>query len=413
MKILNFKKHNFFKIFLLLGAVVVFASCNKDLPEAQPIKDTDANPVATTLGTEISNNPDYSFYKAAATRVGLLPLLMDSSKVFTLLVPNNAAFIASGIPSIDVINQVLPLPSVGGIVQFSMLPGLQWTSDKIPETFPNIQVPTSITIGEIPGTTVPLKMSVFLSKRGSALWANNIPIVKADNRFRNGVIHVMGAVVSPASGVLKTAMYSNPDLTYFKAAIARADSGQSGLGKLDSLLGYGVTNMTVLAPSDDAFRALVFGLAFQGYLSHFPDPTATDTANAIATGNGAVAAGPAFLSTDNVSTAMVKGILAYHFLATIAPPDTSFKPNIRVFSNNFATTPAFYTTLVNGGLAVHPGIMAQATFAPGSPFVASLKFTGYGGAATPFGSAPANAVQMDKFAINGVYHVIDKVLMPQ
>ena len=410
MKINNFNKHNFFKIFLSLGVVVVFASCNKDLPQAEPIKMPDANPVGTSLGMEINTNPDYSFYKAAATRVGVLPLLMDSSNVFTVLLPNDAAFKASGITSVAMIN-ALPIASVGGIVQYSLIPGQQWTSDKIPETFPNIQLPTSVTIGVLPGTTIPLKMSVFLSKRGSALWANTIPFVKPDNKFRNGVIHVMGAVVAPASQVLKDAMYSNPDLAYFKAAIARADSGQSGLGKLDSLLGYGVTNMTVLAPNNQAFQALIFGLAFQGYLAKIPKPTAKDSANAMATGNGAVAAGPAFLATNNVSTATIKGILAYHFLATNTP--AGYQPNIRVFSNNFATTPTLYTTLVNAGVPPHPGVRAQATFFPGSPFVSTLQFTGYGGAATPFGSAPANTVQMDKFAINGVYHVIDKVLLPQ
>ena len=196
---------------------------------------------------------------------------------------DNAAFIASGIPSVEVIN-ALPISSVGGIVQYSMIPGLQITSDKIPETFPNIQLPTSITIGVLPGTTVPLKMSVFLSKRGSTVWANTIPVVKPDNKYRNGVIHVMAAIVSPASQVLKDAMYANPELEYFKAAVARADSGQSGLGKLDSLLGYGVTNMTVLAPNNAAFQTLIFGLAFQGYLSQVTNPTAMDTAIAMATG---------------------------------------------------------------------------------------------------------------------------------
>ena len=412
MKINNFKKQHFFQIFMLFGAMVIFASCNKDLPEAQPIVAPDTNPVGTSLGMEISSNPDYSIYKAAATRVGILPLLMDSSKVFTVLLPNNAAFIASGISSVEFIN-AMPISSVGGIVQYSLIPGQQWSTDKIPTTFPNIQLPTSVTIGVLPGTTVPLKMSVFLSKRGNTVWANTIPVVKADNKFRNGLIHVMAAVVSPASQVLKDAMYANPELAYFKAAVARADSGQVGLAKLDSLLGYGVTNMTVLAPNNKAFQSLIFGLAFKGYLSQIPKPTAMDSAIAVAMGNGAVAAGPAFLSTNNVSTATIKGLLAYHFLATNT--GAGFQPNIRVFSNNFATTPTLYTTLVNAGVPVHPGILAQATFGAGSPFVTSLKFTGYAGAATPFGGTPANAVagQMDKFAINGVYHVIDQVLLPQ
>jgi uncharacterized surface protein with fasciclin (FAS1) repeats len=408
MKIINFKKHNFSKIFLLLGAVVVFASCNKDLPEAQPIKDVDANPVGTSLGMEISSNSDYSFYKAAATRVGMLPLLMDSSKVFTLLLPNDAAFKASGITSIAMIN-AMPVASVGGIIQYSMIPGEQWTSDKIPATFPNVQLPTSVTIGVLPGTTIPLKMSVFLSKRGSALWANTIPIVKPDNKFRNGVIHVMGAVVAPASQLLKDAMNSNGDLAYFNAAIARADSGQTGTSSLGYLLEYGVTNMTILAPNNDAFRNFLYGALYSAFIKQGLPPVIAQSQATALVATPAVFQNPALFGA--LSAATVKGILAYHFLATNT--GAGFQPNIRAFSNNFATTPTLYTTLVNSGVPPHPGVRGQATFFTGSPFVFELQFTGYGGAATPFGSAPAHSTQLDKFAINGVYHVIDKVLIPQ
>ncbi len=213
-------------------------------------------------------------------------------------------------------------------------------------------------------------------------------------------------------------MYSNPDLTYFKAAIARADSGQTGLNKLDSLLGYAVTNMTVLAPSDAAFQTLIFGLVFQGYLDYLKSlgvvPNATDSANAFATANGAVAAGPAFLSTNNVTTAEVAGIMAYHFLAT--DQGLGFQPNIRAFSVNFSATPSFYTTLVNTVYppSVQPGILASATFT--GPFVTNLQFTGAGTfppGGQPYSGAAATATSLDNHCVNGVYYVIDKVLLPQ
>ena len=127
-------------------------------------------------------------------------------------------------------------------------------------------MPSYLTIGALPGTTVPLKMFTFPSIRSTGFWDNNIPVISPDLKFQNGVIHLVAAIVNPPSQVLKDAMYSNPNLTYFKAAIARADSGQTGLNRFDSLLNYAVTNMTVLAPSDAAFQTLIFGLAFQGYL---------------------------------------------------------------------------------------------------------------------------------------------------
>ena len=75
----------------------------------------------------------------------------------------------------------------------------------------------------------------------------------------------------------------------------------------------------------------------------------------------------------------------------------------------------FYTTLVNTSVppTMQPGVMIQATFT--GPFVSTLTFKGAG--TFPPGGAPysqtATAVSKDKIAVNGVYHVIDKVLLPQ
>lgn len=402
------------KIALIASVVLIMASCNKELPEATPKVIPDANPIATTLASVIGSNANYSFYKTALNRIGALSMLDDASKIFTIFLPTNAAFIASGISSEAVIGG-MPLASVGAIVQYSMIPGAQYLAADIPTTFPNLQLPTYMTIGLLPGTTVPVKNTIFLSKRGNVAWVNTIPIVTPDIKFKNGVIHEVAGIVAPPTKLLKDAIYSNPDLSYFKAAIARADVGSVGLGKLDSLLGYGLTNMTVLVPNNAAFQTLVFGLAFNSYFAGKPGPfNAMDTAIAMATGNGAVAAGPAFLLSNNITTAQVKGIIAYHFLAT--DKGLGFQPNIRVLSNNFATTQGvFYTTLVNTSVppSLQPGVMAMSTFA--GPFVSTLTFSGAG--TFPPGGAPysqaATAVSKDNLAVNGVYHVIDKVLLPQ
>ena len=97
-----------------------------------------------------------------------------------------------------------------------------------------------------------------------------------------------------------------------------------------------------------------------------------------------------FYSTNNVSTAEVAGIMAYHFLAT--DQGVGFQPNIRAFSVNFSSTPSFYTTLVNTIVpaTLQPGILAQATFT--GPFVTKLQFTGAGTfppGGTPYSGAAA------------------------
>ena len=411
MQLNQIKKHTVSKIALFCATAILGVSCNKDLPNAIPIPAPNANPVATTIGQEISTNPDYSIYKAAATRAGILPVLSDTTKIFTVFVPNDAAFIASGIPSAAAI-ATLPIASVGGIVQYSIIPGQQYTSAKIPTTFPNVQLPTFVTIGVLPGTTVPIQLSVFPSKRGSSVWANTMPVTAADKPFRNGTIHVVGGVVAPPAAVLKDIIATKPELSYFRAAIARADSGQNlaTTASLNYLLAYPVTNMTILTPNDDAFKTLIFGSIYSYLVS-----VGTDALTAQAQATALSSTPDVFKNTalfGVLTAANVKGILAYHFLATNA--GTGFQPNIRVFSNNFETTPTLHTTLVNSSVAIHPGIMAQATFT--GPFVSTLKFTGMGTfppGGAPFSGSAATATSKDNLAVNGIFHIIDKVLLPQ
>jgi len=235
-------------------------------------------------------------------------------------------------------------------------------------------------------------------------------VVMPDLKMSNGVVHVVAAIVAPPSQLLKDAMYNNPNLTFFKAAVARADSGQTGLNKIDSLLGYAVTNMTVLAPSDAAFQSLLFGLIYGALLQQGLPPAQAGTTATALSGSPTVFSNPLLFSS--ITAATVRGILVYHFLAT--DQGAGFQPNIRVFSNNFTSTPAFYTTLINSVVPTHPGILAQATFT--GPFVTQLQFTGLGTfppGGAPYSGTPANAISLDNHCVNGVYYIIDQVLLPQ
>jgi uncharacterized surface protein with fasciclin (FAS1) repeats len=396
-------------ISLLVTIALIVVSCNKELPVAVPINPPAGNGTVTIGEMIKKDTANYSFFVAAATKVNMLDQLSDPAKEFTVFLPDNAAFRASGFPSVAAVN-AQSAATLGAIVSYAIIPGRQYVSDSVPATFPNVQLPTTLTIGALPGTPLPLKLSTFPSKRTNGFWDNNIPVLKPDNKFSNGVVHVVAGIVAPPSQVLKSAIYSNPDLSYFKAAIARADSGMTGLNKLDSLLGYAVTNMTVLVPNNDAFKTLLFGSIYGALLSQGADDATASTQAAALSASPAVFSNPALFSVLTAQT--VRGIAAYHFLATNA--GSGFQPNIRAFSVNFPETPAFFTTLVNASVAVHPGIMSQATFA--GPFVSSLKFTGLGTfppGGAPYSGAAANAVKMDQHAVNGVFHIIDKVLLPQ
>src|SRR5438132_809709 len=98
---------------LLVGAVSLLASCNKELPEAVP------NPVPSHDGStimELLNDANFSILKAAVNRAapasnsGLVPLstlLADKIGEFTFYAPTNAAFTASGFSS-TIINGTRP-----------------------------------------------------------------------------------------------------------------------------------------------------------------------------------------------------------------------------------------------------------------------------------------------------------------
>lgn len=390
---------------------IFFISCNKDLPQATPIVYNSINNSATSIGELISTDTSYSFFAAAAQKIGQLQLLSSDSTEFTVFLPDNNAFRASGILSIDVVNSLPPL-SLIGIVEYAIIPGRQFLSTGITTSFPNVQLPTSITIATLPGTPLPLKLTTFPSVSSTGFYDNNIPVVKPDIKMKNGVIHVVAGIVAPPFQLLKQSIYSTPDLSYFKAAVARADSGQTGLNRIDSLLGYAVTNMTVLVPDNEAFQTLLFGIIYGSLLQQGLDQaTASQRAMALSSSPD-VFSNP--LLFGSLPASAVRGILVYHFLASPNPNTGAYEPNIRVFSNNFSPIPAFYKTLINSGVAAHPGIKAQATFS--GPFVSSLQFTGLGTfppGGTPYSGSPANAISRDKQAVNGVYYVIDKVLLPQ
>src|SRR6185369_15474019 len=108
--------------------------------------------------------------------------------------------------------------------------------------FPNVQLPTQIILPQAPPVNPLIRMTTFPSTRTTLAYVNTIPVIAVDAPASNGIIHHVYTVVAPPSTVLAGLIYTNPDLTYFTAAVARADSGQVNLNRFDSLLKYGVTN---------------------------------------------------------------------------------------------------------------------------------------------------------------------------
>lgn len=422
--------HNKIKITCLAGLSSIFflSSCNKDLPGFDPIEIPAYNASAGNIAASIAANPNDSLFNRMLIRSGLASTLADSTKTFTLFAVDNAGmriFVnqaslgAIPIAAPDATHSAfiansLPAASAAGIIQYNTI-GQKYLWSAIPAISPNYPLPSLIQLDPVNSPFV--RMTINPAKTaGGASFVNTIPVTTTDQIASNGVIHRTFTVVAPPTRVLRDLIAAEPTLSYFRAAVLRADSAADVITPtkptIDStkfinyLLGYGVLNMTVLPPNDAAFQTLIFGLVYSQTLAATGSiPIATANAN------GAVAAGPAFLFTNNVSTALIKGIVAYHILATNSTG--SFAPNIRVFNANVPTTSTFFRTLVNGSFATHPGVRATSTFS--GPFAASLVFSG-AGTFPPGGTAfsqPANAIKRDQNGVNGVYHIIDAVMLPQ
>jgi uncharacterized surface protein with fasciclin (FAS1) repeats len=414
-------------VLLVVTASLFNTACNKAPLPPVPLP-IPANGTTPTLAT-LLDNPDssFTFLKAAVVRAGLLPALSSPTVRYTVFAPDNNAFILSGIPSVAVINS-LPVATVVGLVSYHVIPQVI-ASSSIPTNFPNFEYPSILN----PTTGTPafnplVRLTNFPSKRGGAAWVNNIPVITTDISAVNGVLHKVAALVAPPSKYLWDDISTNSDLTYLKAAIIRADSGVAVAGRLQTALSSFGVNLTILAPTDAAFRATLTGAITQALIPIItqqlipiitaqliaggatPDQAAAQApviaaaqAPGIAqTQASSLAATPNVFSNPALYGALtaqtVKGIIVYHILGTAIP-------GIRVFTVNMPTTPTLVKTLLNQAVAEHKGVSIQATFT--GPFVS---------AATVKGLANATAANLilpaDRNAINGVLHKIDQVLMP-
>lgn len=448
LKIKMKKLNNTFKIWGLaaISSIVILSSCNKNLdtfaPLATPTYPAGSVPGSLSIGRTIAGNPSDSMFFKMLVRSGLLSNYNDSTKNLTLFAVDNAGMkvfvnAASGgavpLTAPDAtfagfISGVLPVATAAAIIQYNTL-GQKYPFASFGTNFPNYPAPNLFQLDPI--NTPFLRMTICPTNTSPFKYVNNIPAIgQPDQLASNGTIHHTFTVVAPPSQLMKAMIANEPTLSYFRGAVSRADSGSVGTSRLDSLMGFGALNMTVLAPNDLAMKPLLFGALYQGLfpivyntIYNTALTSGATPAQAIAAAEAQAPAATVAQATSLSSTpagfnflpvATVKGIIAYHFIASNA--SGSFKPDQRVFSVNVPTTAgAFVKTLVNGGVAAHPGIQARSFFSV-SPLPDSVKFTGLGtfpAGGAPFSSPAAKVVKADNHAVNGVYHIIDRVLLPQ
>lgn len=378
MKLIQNKWRNL--LVVALGTTVM-ASCNKDV-EAPVPNPTPSVPQGTTIADIVNTSANYTLLKHAITRAnnaGINAALANRTGIYTVFAPDNAAFGRLGITSTAVIDALFTPAQLTQILNYHIIPGQAYPSAVIPTAFPNIQLPTAFII-PAPNTNPLVRFSSFPSKRGSAAWVNNAPVAAADIPAANGVIHSIAIPLLPPSRVLLDTLARDPEFSFLIAAVVRADSDlpSTSTSRFQYALGEPLASLTVFAPTNDAFRALINALSGGAIPTNAPDATFVSFINSL-------------------PPTTLKGIIAYHVLGQ------------RAFNVNFPTTATSYPTLLNGSVPTHPGVSVTATISTGFGAGLSVKGVANATASTAIGTAAG----FDRQAINGVFYKINQVLLPQ
>ncbi len=429
--------------FILGAAMLVLSACNKEVevipgqagtpaPYTPPIV---LSTTAKTLGDTLAARPADSLFYRLIERGGLLPTISNRANRFTIFAPTSGAIKAfvsavAGIPitspdaTFSAVIRGLPVATAKAVAEYHIIPQAVLAAS-IPSIFPNFAYPTLF--NPAPTLSPFARLDAYISRRTNGAWKDNVPVVTADIITGNGIIHMIAAVTAPPSELLWARVNTDPDLTFLKAAILRADSGATAAtpGSLqyylsDQTIQLGA-NFTLFAPTDQAFKNGLYAAAFpivrgqifqQAYtlaIGGGATPAqATAIANAAADANAPaqttlLVSTPAIFSNATLypylTATAVKGILFYHLLG------------VRTFTVNLPTTPANIPTLLNGAVANHPGITVAATFTGPSVSAATVKGL-FNPTAANIIINPLPAGSSDQRYINGVLHKIDQVLFP-
>lgn len=433
---------------LVLLSMFLLQACNKELPLAEPVE----HPIGSATETIMSklNAPEFSILKTAVLKAStitsatgkLSDILGNPEGEATFFAPDNTAILTSfsllGLPVAASSLDFFTASQLDAMLKYHMIGGRTLTSANFTSNFPNMYLQSALVIAA-PSKDLPpgLRMPIFLDKVGNNNFANYVPITQADIPASNGVIHKTAIALMPPDQLLWNRIDANPDYSYFKAAVLKADEGDAAK-TLQSALSNPAANLTVFAPTNAAFQALltaqitqgVLPLVKQSYINTYILPgvkagnpgiseadaltMATTLADSephktnILNGAQAQAAGlagtpdvftnPALASVLTAQT--VKGLVVYHIMGT------------RAFSVNLPTTETNFPTLLNGAISNHPGIGIKAVWGTSGVTAITVKGLANTTASNVLVNQFVNGTSDQNF-VNGAMHRIDQVLRPQ
>ena len=227
---------------LLLPAMLPWFSCVKTYSTATDQSLTPQQPSQSLLDY-LKNNYSFSMFYAAIQRVGLDKQLADSTKKYTILMPDDDAFALANITTDSLMNT--DTAYLRKWMGFHILQGAIGY-DSVPQTVDNV-------FYSILGQRIFLSKPVTPSQSGQlVLHANGTAVVSFDIVASNGYIQVLSTPLNaPLEGTLQD--YINANLgqySLFKAALQQFNLWDS--------LGTDTSKpLTVFAPVNSAFQNLL------------------------------------------------------------------------------------------------------------------------------------------------------------
>jgi uncharacterized surface protein with fasciclin (FAS1) repeats len=226
----NSPKRFFAALFVLTSFLV---SCDKD-------DDNNETPSNQTITEVVVANNDYSTLESAVIKANLQATLAGAGP-FTVFAPDDAAFTASGVTSLNGLSS----EQLTKILLYHTL------NQKVPAT--------SVPAGPNAKVTTASGDSVFVTSNPAGVFINGVKVEQADINASNGVIHRVGRVLMPPSGdLVTTVQLEGIGLDSLVKAVLRAANGVGGDPSL--LTSLQSATLTVFAPNNEAFTQLLSAL---------------------------------------------------------------------------------------------------------------------------------------------------------
>ncbi|TYZ14440.1 fasciclin domain-containing protein [Hymenobacter lutimineralis] len=242
------------RLLLALVMLVGFTatSCDDDDDEV-------TTPPAQNIVQVAQGNPDFSILVAAVVKADLTTTLSGTGP-FTVFAPTNAAFAKLSAPfntaaSITAITDPAQIATLRGILLYHVLPANVKAADIANGSSSATTARPQSTVG---GVTLN-DNTLYLTKNGTGVFINgSTRVVTADVAASNGTIHAIDNVLMPPSQtiaqivVANATRATNPEFTLLLQALQRPAAAA-----ILTAAGTQSTNVTVFAPTDAAFQALL------------------------------------------------------------------------------------------------------------------------------------------------------------